>query len=1026
MNMRRDVLYQAADTALVRAARYVRLPLPPLPDVSGDAPHDVRLWHQWLRTVAKCGEFTEIITHANPGFARHLATLCAAPDPQARQVRRTLVSVLRYVRRIEGRATPNGLVAGVAPVTFGSCTLVYWGPWHRARACADGAWIADLVQRLEEDPALLRRLPVMASNTPFIRGERLVVPYPSTVQARGRPTAEVSMRCTPAVRAALELASSPISYDLLAEKLRGGFPHVPPERVRALLRSLVRHGALITSLHAPATTPDPLDHVLQCLEAVAADDLPSCTQVLDDLRAIHNGVLQHNRALGPSDGHRLRVALHNKMVSGAAPRPLAVDLRLDCALVLPTAVAQEAENAATVLTRLTPAPFGTPGWKAYHGRFFEKYGIGSLVPLRDVTDPDVGLGFPAGYLDSPPEPYEGLAKREQGLLALAQNAALDDQHEILLNDDLVEELRLGDQDGMQPPPHMELCFSIEAESHEALSRGDFTLTGAHPTRGIGTTSGRFLPVLDDVGCARASAPLEHLPANTAGALTAQLSFAPLNRTHTTVTRVPEVLPTVISVAEHRTADERVIDLDDLAVSCDRSRLYLVSLSRKRVIEPHTLHALDLRTHTPPLVRFLTEISRAQCAIVTEFPWGAATEMPYLPRVRYGRTILAQARWLLHTRDLPDSSASWKDWHAAIEKWRIRRRVPDAVALTEGDQRLPLNLAESAHRAILRAHLTKSPTAILSEAAEGGAWFDGRAHEVTVPLTLTRPSQWPAGPPVTKDRVLSRDHGHLPGSRPWLLAQLYGHPERHAEILARHLPALLNTWDTPPAWWYLRYQDPHPHLRLRIAVPADGDAGQTAARISDWTAELRRAGLVNDLKFATTYPETGRWGRGTLMAAAENVFAADSRVLAAQFTHPHGLPSQALAAANFTSIASAFTGTPADGMHWLIERARITAPRPLDRRVLTDALRLADPEQGREAMKAVPGGPHILHAWDDRARALTHYRSLLTDDKGLQAAEVLDSLMHAHHIRAVGIDKDDERTCMRLARAAALAWKAKKR
>jgi thiopeptide-type bacteriocin biosynthesis protein len=1025
MNMRRDVLYQAADTALVRAARYVRLPLPPLPDMSSDAPHHVRQWHQWLRTVGKCDELTEVMEHTNPRFARHLAKLCASADPDARQVRRTLVSVLRYVQRIEGRATPNGLIAGIASVTFGSSTLVHWGPWHRAHACADDAWIAHLVQRLEENPDLLRRLPVVASNTPFVRGERLVVPYPSSAQPTGRPTAEVSLRYTSAVRTALESARSPISYELLAEKVRGDFAQVPPERIEDLLTSLVRHGALITSLHAPATTLDPLDHLLQSLEAVAADELASCTVVLDDLRAVHNGVRQHNRALAPADGHRLRVALHHKMMSAAVPRPLAVNLRLDCALVLPQPVAREAESAATVLARLTPAPFGTPGWKAYHGRFFEKYGIGSLVPLRDVTDPDVGLGFPAGYLDSEPEPREGLAKRERRLLALAQDAALDGQHEILLDDELVEELRLSNQDGVQFPPHMELCFAIEAESHEALSRGHFTLSAVHPTRGIGTASGRFLPLFDDVARARATEPLELVPVNTPGAVPAQLSFAPLNRTHTTVTRVPEVLSTVISVAGHRTTDERCIDLDDLAVGCDRSHLYLVSLSRKRVIEPHTLHALDLRTHASPLVRFLTEISRAQCAIVTEFPWGAATAMPYLPRVRYGRTILAQARWLLHTKDMPDSSASWADWHTAVEAWRVRRRVPDAVALTEGDQRLPLNLAESAHRAVLRTHLAKSPTAVLTEAPARSAWFDGRAHEVTVPLTVTHPPQWPAVPPVTEDRVLSRNHGHLPGSRPWLLAQLYGHPERHAEILARHLPTLLNAWDTPPAWWYLRYRDPRPHLRLRIAVPEDADVGQTAARISEWAAELRSAGLVNDLKFATTYPETGRWGKGPLMEAAERVFAADSRALAVQFTHPHGLPPQALAAANFASITAAFTGSPAAGMRWLIDHGRVTATRPLDRAVLDDAIRLTDPAGGWTALETVPGGTPLLRAWDDRTHALDRYRNLLTHDDGLRTDEVLDSLLHAHHIRAAGIDKDDERTCMRLARASALAWKAKK-
>ncbi len=39
---------------------------------------------------------------------------------------------------------------------------------------------------------------------------------------------------------------------------------------------------------------------------------------------------------------------------------------------------------------------------------------------------------------------------------------------------------------------------------------------------------------------------------------------------------------------------------------------------------------------------------------------------------------------------------------------------------------------------------------------------------------------------------------------------------------------------------------------------------------------------------------------------------------------------------------------------------------------------------------------------------------------LEPHEVVASLLHLHHARAIGIDPDSERTCHRLARAAALA------
>ncbi|WP_146060379.1 lantibiotic dehydratase C-terminal domain-containing protein [Amycolatopsis sp. CA-128772] len=60
-------------------------------------------------------------------------------------------------------------------------------------------------------------------------------------------------------------------------------------------------------------------------------------------------------------------------------------------------------------------------------------------------------------------------------------------------------------------------------------------------------------------------------------------------------------------------------------------------------------------------------------------------------------------------------------------------------------------------------------------------------------------------------------------------------------------------------------------------------------------------------------------------------------------------------------------------------------------------------------------------WRARAAALADYRTRLGADADLDA--VLESLLHMHHNRAAGIDRDGENTCRRLARHAAFAWNA---
>ncbi|MEU3261462.1 lantibiotic dehydratase [Streptomyces albidoflavus] len=966
-------------------------------------------------------EVADTIEQASPLLAQRVAALCSVACPEVRQLRRAVQSVMRYSLRMTNRATPNGLFAGVAPASFGERPGWTWGEWHRSVVHADGDWIADVITRLEASPEVLRHLRVMANNTVFVRGDRLVVPSPPrSHRTENRPAAEVSLRYTSAVRIAVTAATSPALFSTVTDRIRTEFPDVATDRVEGLVTSLVQRGVLISNLHAPPATLDPLGHLIERVEAV---DVPAAAGLMTDLRAIRDALVQLNQVLAPSDGRRLRTALRRKMMtlSTVKVQPITLDLRMDCSLTLPLQVAREAEKAATVLARLTAYPFGTPAWKDFHNRFFERYGINSLVPLQDVVDPDVGLGFPAGYRDAEPEQHEALSPREQRLLSLAQEAVLDGRGEIRLDEELIRSLTVGDPGTSRIPAHTELRFQIRATSQEDLKEGKFSLHGITPSRGIGTTIGRSLGMLTPEDQDRAVTMLADLPVNAPGAVPTQISYTPLNRGDTNVTRVAELLPTVVSLAEHRPLDARTITLADLAVGCDRRRLYLVSLSRSCLLDPMTLHALDLRGHTPPLARFLAEISRSQTAVLTVFPWAAAAALPYLPRVRYGRAILSPARWRLDRSELPSRRASWEEWRKAADEWRTRRRVPDEVALAEGDQLLSLDLSENAHLALLRAHLDTHESANLTESVSDGGWFDGRAHEIIAPMTAARPPQWPVVPSVTAGQLVPRNHGHLPGTAPWLLVKLYGHVDRQPEILATHLPQLLQQWGVQPTWWYMRYRDPRWHLRLRVAVPREQDFAVTAQRVSAWADRLREAGLLTDMQFASSYPETGRWGPGPLMSLAEDVFAADSRALAVQFAQSARPRPQVLAAANFVAIAISFTGSTAAGMEWLITHGRITDPRPLDRTVLGETVRLVDPTDDWAALRTAFGGDTIAAAWSERENALARYRHALDASGDINLNLVLDSLLHAHHIRAVGIDKDDERMCVRLTHAAAMAW-----
>jgi thiopeptide-type bacteriocin biosynthesis protein len=116
------------------------------------------------------------------------------------------------------------------------------------------------------------------------------------------------------------------------------------------------------------------------------------------------------------------------------------------------------------------------------------------------------------------------------------------------------------------------------------------------------------------------------------------------------------------------------------------------------------------------------------------------------------------------------------------------------------------------------------------------------------------------------------------------------------------------------------------------------------------------------------------------------------------------------------IVRGFFNDPDEAMQWLVTRPP-PATAAIDRSVTQRAIRLAtDPT----ALLSLPGWhADIDQAWADRAGALARYRTGLPPE--MNTGRVVESLLHMHHNRLIGIDRDNERACRRLARNAALAW-----
>ncbi|MEV4502587.1 lantibiotic dehydratase [Streptomyces klenkii] len=962
----------------------------------------------WLRE-----DIRDALSVASPGLCQQIAEVVASDRAEPRQIRRTVLSLASYLLRWQGRPTPFGLFAGVAPAQVSPGPLVEWGHKHRTVARADARWLAGIITRLHQDPQLLERLAVVANDAGHVRGDRYVVPgSPADEEPTSFAPAEVSVRHTRAVATVLKAAREPIPYRELRALLCEQFPTASADRIDGLLGGLVAQNILITSLWAPMTCLDALGYVCASLDGAAAHSIPAIAGLVRELHEIRDQVAEPVPA-GERSSRPVLVA-RMRSLNDAVPVPLVTDTALDCAVRIPEQVAVEAQEAVSVLRRLSPYPFGYPAWRDYHARFRARYGPGAVVPLLELVA-DSGLGFPAGYLGSA---YQGaprlLTERDEQLLRLVQHATLEGG-EIVLTEQLIADL----EDGAEtiPVPRAEVCFEIHAGSLDAMAKGAFRLLVTGTPRPGSSMVGRFAHLLP----AREQAQLaDTYQAAGPDALAAQLSFVPRRRRSENIARTVQLLPNVIPLAEHRAPYEGLIALADLAVTADTRRLYLVQLSTGRRIEPRVPHALEAGVHTPPLARFLAEIMTARCSVYKSFDFGAASRLPFLPRVRYKRAILAPARWLLTAQELPAQDASPEVWEAGFESWRNTRRMPGRITLVEGDQRLRLDLTHPLHRLVLRTRLNAARRLELREAPapEELAWI-GRAHELLLPMAVTAP----ASPKLRPALIPIADHVHLPGRSTVLAVEVHAHPERHDEIVAEHLPELTRSFEIPPPWWFSRHRTlPRPDadqvLFLCLRLPEADAYGHAAELVHAWAARLRRNHLIAHLALATYEPQSARYGHGPAMETAYEVFAADAVAALAQIRMASlgGVSPQSLAAAGMVDLAARFAPSVATGLHWIVRQIPQEHGR-LDRTLRDEALSLTDPYSPGAPLRPLPGGADVAAAWQARAAALSSYRKRLSEQR--DPLTTLPSLLRLHQVRTVGLGQDLRRVTDRLARTCAL-------
>lgn len=1024
--------------------------------VPGSPAPDIDACLELLRAADGHQRLMEAVELASPSLASVVGQIIRGQGrrPKDTQVRRAALALVRYDVRMRTRPTPFGLFAGVCAGRFDTSAKWEIGTGHRTRTRPDMEWLLSTVHRLEQDRLLLADVTVQAHQALVDRGERVVLDCPSTLgRPPGGPTrTTVSARRSPVVAAILDTGRGPVPAGELARSVADRFG-LPAGRVMDVLASMAAQELLVTGLRPSLDGGDPLRHVLGAVAGAAAMT-PESAALVAGLREVEERRRAYDRA-AIGCGHRELAAL-TRAARRIHPHesPLHVDTRIDGEVRLPAIVRTEVERAIEVLWRLSPPRLGMRPLRRYHEAFLEKYGADRSVPLLELIDDARGLGAPAGYQWPPSEKFADppeVPRRSELLARLVAAATRRGEREIVLDDAVITELAYDAAAETDLPNSCEIGVHVVAPSLDEITAGTFrvVLAPGPGSHNAGATLGRFAGLLPDLD-AEVAVRQAGRPLHVQDALRADVAFLPrsgraANLAHTaphTGRRIGVGLPDADGADELRLAD--------LAVGANLERLCLVHLPTGREVVPALPNMVSVFAQAPNPARLLFELGLEGQRLWEPWDWGTLREAPYLPAVRYGRTVLAAATW--RTEELRDAAADGPaGWPGAVGRWRAEWNVPRTVLAVSMDQRLLLDLDDGWHRELLRDELRKSPGLVIQEVAgESEGWTDGGhpGHLTEILVPLERRDRRAARPAHVRLSVPDRAPAGAGG--PWLYLKLRLPRRLQDDFLRDRLPDLVRTAIEHDAdrWFFIRYNDAASHhLRLRFhGAPRrlwSALLPEIGARLLDW----QRAGLLAGHEIDQYDPEYERYGGRATAEWAETAFQHDSgaaiallrlvrqpgfpytlddltAISAAALAHAFGPPlpvgEPIPLAAGGTWSPGAFDGDAAAA--WLTTTGTRRDLPPGYRRAPGRWRELVDPVGGWPRLRADEAGREVLAALRSRDEAVrrlgTAYRDAAgpTEPPGAQL-RLVGSLLHMTCNRLIGGSAEREMTALGTARGA---------
>lgn len=317
--------------------------------------------------------------------------------------------------------------------------------------------------------------------------------------------------------------------------------------------------------------------------------------------------------------------------------------------------------------------------------------------------------------------------------------------------------------------------------------------------------------------------------------------------------------------------------NDLLISVRNDEVLLESVSLGKRIIPRLPTAYNYQHNELALFRFLCDLQYQGLQSNLSFdPERLFPGLSFYPRFCYRDCILSLARWIFDQEQIapllviPCSIGR-------LHLFRQEHGVPRHISLTQGDQQLVFDLAGDRDAYFFLENIRLLKIIVLREYLfPDGSLTTGKnkrhSGQYLALLKKERPVYQGSKPKDLPDPKFTRHF--LPGSE-WLYLGVYCTEISADKVLQQIvLPVVASAGANVSGWFFIRYHDPRPHLRIRIRVSPE----QTGNLLSAFNRQLRGdcGNLISDYKLEAYCRELERYSTD-LIGSVEDLFCAGSLI-----------------------------------------------------------------------------------------------------------------------------------------------------